>query len=232
MRRLACHLFAFCSAASLLLCVAVCVLWVRSYRSADQFWVNRATWGLAFRSNAGDSIIRVARLPNARPHSGKSTRFGYGLGPQVGPHAPPGMYPIQWRRGPISYAAVPPTPPITADQVRAYEQTLATWDRVKGIPVPPGLNAQTIRVTLEMEASVAASVLAQGGEAYWWHIVFPAGIVLVMTLILPAAFAARFLPFFRARRRRRAGLCGYCEYDLRASPERCPECGTVPSTNR
>jgi hypothetical protein len=31
MRRLARHLFTLCSAASLLLCVAVCALWVRSY---------------------------------------------------------------------------------------------------------------------------------------------------------------------------------------------------------
>ena len=52
----------------------------------------------------------------------------------------------------------------------------------------------------------------------------PTGFVLAASATPLALMAGRR---WRDRRRRRAGRCPACGYDLRASPARCPECGTV-----
>jgi hypothetical protein len=50
-------------------------------------------------------------------------------------------------------------------------------------------------------------------------------------LALPLATIALLLSIFAVRARRRVGdgLCGRCGYDLRGTPGRCPECGTMAS---
>jgi len=47
-----------------------------------------------------------------------------------------------------------------------------------------------------------------------------------VTAVLPLVWLRREI---RRRRRIKAGHCLSCGYDLRASPERCPECGAIAS---
>ena len=84
-----------------------------------------------------------------------------------------------------------------------------------------------------------ADANASGTAGFLWGRVARADgsgrVVLTVPLwSLAALFAAypfaRITLWFgnmRRRRRRASGLCSACGYDLRATPDRCPECGTV-----
>ena len=51
----------------------------------------------------------------------------------------------------------------------------------------------------------------------------PSWLLVIALAVLPALVVRRALV---ESGRRRAGLCPGCGYDLRATPGRCPECGT------
>ncbi|MDB5354123.1 MAG: hypothetical protein JWN24_576 [Phycisphaerales bacterium] len=57
----------------------------------------------------------------------------------------------------------------------------------------------------------------------------PIWVPLALLAILPARWILRHR---RERERRKVGFCPRCGYDLRATPDRCPECGTIPPLPR
>ena len=61
---------------------------------------------------------------------------------------------------------------------------------------------------------------ADGGQ---WHVFVPLWPLAIGTAVLPTVWA------IRRRKSPVAGKCPNCGYDLRATPARCPECGTVPA---
>ena len=58
-----------------------------------------------------------------------------------------------------------------------------------------------------------------------WSLWAPHGVVAGAFACLPVARLYRW-GRFRRRRRLAGRICASCGYDLRATPERCPECGT------
>jgi hypothetical protein len=59
-----------------------------------------------------------------------------------------------------------------------------------------------------------------------WVAYISYGYLALVLAILPAV--ATFIFIRRRLKNHPDGFCRFCGYDLRATPDRCPECGTVP----
>jgi len=78
-------------------------------------------------------------------------------------------------------------------------------------------------------AAIRTPPWPENHQASFHAIALPCWFLLLLTSIAP------FRQLWRWRKnknRRRPGHCAACGYDLRATPGRCPECGTVPAESR
>jgi len=66
-------------------------------------------------------------------------------------------------------------------------------------------------------------------ELTWRSANFPIWPLVIITGLLPLGWLLKWRHRRRREYRTTHGLCLSCGYDLRATPDRCPECGTVPA---
>jgi hypothetical protein len=162
------RLFTILSALSLLLCVATCVLWVRSKSRLDG--VQRATEGIYREVFSHDGAVWLGRAGPIH-HRFSSGWSALAIGEDDTDHLPSQML-------------------------------NAVGDRRNGW----GFQAVTSPASTSLHA------------------------VPDWCLVVALAFPQSVWLFrrFRYRRASRLGLCAACGYDLRATPDRCPECGSTP----
>ncbi len=73
--------------------------------------------------------------------------------------------------------------------------------------------------------SFGNSAITVGGSTFrMWSLSIPLWMPIALFGFL---FWRSFVPLYRRRKRKRLGQCLHCGYDLRASKERCPECGST-----
>ena len=76
------------------------------------------------------------------------------------------------------------------------------------------------------ESPVTFAYQGRIGTKALWSLTVSHWVVVLVASITPLAWLVREV--CRGRRRWAAHLCAHCGYDLRATPARCPECGSVP----
>ncbi len=165
-------MFTLCSAASLPLCVAACVLWVRSWSRQEVIQYQTRTWLLPVETRFGSTGFVLWKTPSESP--------GF-------VHATEAPNSREW-------------PPLIG-------LCVALW----------GGNA-------------VGDGFAYSSHAPLYAVIMPTRAVPLIAGMLPMVWVVcatgKVLRHRRRQRRRGLGLCPGCGYDVRASPGRCPECGT------
>ena len=186
---------------SLLLCVATLVLWVRSYTKADgMFHEGRLT--IYIHYNPWEFTTLQCDMGSC-----DGALFGH-MGSFVDTRPTSGG----------TGATTGPryeTPP-SAEQI-ARSEVVRTRIEILRACKHYGFSVGSV-------AAMLVKNPAGGKNWFFVALMVPHGLAIVIFGVLPAIWCWRVGKRWRRGRR---GQCCVCGYDLRATPDRCPECGTA-----
>lgn len=192
------RLFTLASALSLLLCMAACAMWVRSYSVEDYYQRN------ARQDGSDGTVIDIDSIYASHGELGwMHVKLQYGHGPWLAAWLTPDR---TWdglqRRGSGEWPSGP-----------GVEASMSFAHKVAGFHFHHAVS-HIPNTSCVHEARMVI-------VPYWF--------LFAALALLPILWSRAEIRTRRANRRKRLGCCSACGYDLRASPERCPECGVVPA---
>lgn len=203
----------------MLLCLLTAFLWIRSYFTADDWFVIYQIDGSERVSTlSGQIMIRHDRPPDGkygglRRISHRSDRVT-------------SLPPRPWEENLLKtrlllfrYVNIEPLKPRPFPANNPISLAIRTLQQKPQLTRDERALLSRLRIQL-MQITPPPTL----GENYW-EVVFP--LWLPPSIFLAPALMIWIATRLRSRHRKRHGLCPICGYDLRASPATCPECGTA-----
>ncbi len=166
------RLFNTIATGSLVLCVAMIALWIRSYLRWDMLVRKEGNYQIVARSNLGLVSMNFDILDRSAGYS------------------------FYWR----------------------HER----WDTDLARLIKSNLGDSGFRYQRLIQTD---AYFPKAAPSVFYHLQTPDWFISLLLAVFPAIFA---ISFWR-RRTKVQSMCSSCGYDLRATPDRCPECGTILS---
>ena len=198
------------SALSLLVLVALAVLWVRSYNHSDFLWV-RVSRAVPVQITDPQSLAAWEGMKAKKGYTGRYDALDAAIAFDYG------QCHLFWESN--RFITTKDAPVLPRVQYGSDASKLLTLPKVSNLLSSTRGNINWRRLGF----GYFRWNIGFGVPITIYRISVPTWALCILTLLLPTLW---FGQTWKKRHRVKDGLCPTCGYDLRASKDRCPECGT------